>query len=290
MSDYALEIQEVGHSYGTHQVLKHVNLKVKHGQFVGLVGGSGCGKSTLFRAILGTHPPTEGIITAEGNPVTKPTRDVGIVYQHYSLYDFLTAKENVAFGPLLDQTNLPYRTFRPFAWKKLYKQMLEESEQLLAEFGLENAANNYPSGLSGGMKQRVAIAQAIIMHPKVLLLDEPFGALDEITRQDLQVMLLTLYQKNLEAKKEGKVPPYTVILVTHELNEAFYIADRVVGLSQHHGNDFKGATVTYDKPVPIFAPDAPRNFGIFFDQKEELKKVVFNEESKVVGNQFVDGV
>jgi len=284
---FALKIDEVCHNFGDNQVLNHVNLKVGHGQFVALVGPSGCGKSTLLRAILGTHPPVGGNIYAHGTEITRPSCDVGIVYQHYSLYDFLTAQENVAFGPMLDQTNLWFRIFRFWDFFRMYRGWMEDARQLLNKLDLEKAINKFPADLSGGMKQRVAIAQAIIMKPKVLLLDEPFGALDESTREDLQVMLLQLYQENVRARDRGEMPPYTVVLVTHELNEAFYIADRVIGLSQYHGNGFPGATIVFDQPAPVFSPTAPRNFGIFFEQKELLRKVVFDEKYLPKGDEFV---
>ena len=283
-----LKVKEVCHCFGEHIVLNHINLEIKAGEFVALVGPSGCGKSTLFRAILGTHPPSFGSICMEGRgEINTPCRDVGIVYQNYSLYEFLTAKENVAFGPLLDRTTLPFRIFQFWKWRKLYKTFLKDSIALLDRMELADFVEQYPKSLSGGMRQRVAIAQALIMQPKILLLDEPLGALDEATREELQRILLELYAENLEAKKVGITPPHTMILVTHELNEAFYIADRVVGLSQYHAKGFPGATIVYDQPAPVYAPNDPRNFGIFFDQKEELRKVVFDGKILVKGDEYI---
>ncbi|CAN0373038.1 unnamed protein product, partial [Ectocarpus sp. 4 AP-2014] len=181
-----LEIKHVHHAYGPKKVLNNVNLRVEAGQVIGLVGPSGCGKSTLLRAILGTHPPSSGEVLVGGQTMTRPSRDVGIVYQHYSLYDFLTARENVAFGPKLDQTSTPFRLFNYFGWRKLRAQHLEQADAMLKKVGLYEARDQYPAQMSGGMRQRVAIAQALIMEPRVLLLDEPFGALDEATREELQ--------------------------------------------------------------------------------------------------------
>jgi len=282
-----LEVKNVSHSYGDHKVLNDVNLKVGRGQFVAVVGPSGCGKSTLLRAILGTHLPTEGKIYLDDDEITRPTQDIGIVYQHYSLYDFLTARKNVAFGPKLAQTTLVYRIFCFWKWLPEYEQMLAEAEDLLIEFGLKDAITKHPSDLSGGMRQRVAIAQAVIMHPKVLLLDEPFGALDEVTRHDLQLMLLHLYQANTKAIEKGNKSPYTVMFVTHELNEAFYVADRVIGLSQYHGHDVSGAKVIYDQPAPVYTPNCPRDFTVFREQKEQLKKIVFNENQEPLDDQYI---
>jgi NitT/TauT family transport system ATP-binding protein len=283
-----LEINDLCFRYGDNQVLTNINLKVEAGQFVALVGPSGCGKSTLFKTILGTHKPSEGQVLLDGKELDGPSRNVGIVYQHYSLYDFLTTLQNVAFGPLLDRSSLPYRFFGYFKWRKKYAEILKQSRELLDEYGLSGSENKYPKNLSGGMKQRVAIAQAVIMKPKILLLDEPFGALDEITRHELQTMLLGFYQENLKAIACGQCPPYTIIMVTHELNEAIYVGDRIVGISQYHGNGHKGATVTYDKrKTPIYVPGEEVDFNLFVNQKKELKKLVFDEGARPVGKEHV---
>jgi len=293
----ALEVKGVSHWFGDNLVLANINLEIAAGQIVSMVGPSGCGKSTLLRAILGTHPPRAGRILADGKLVDGPTRDVGIVYQHYSLYDFLTAQQNVAFGPMLDQTSLLFRFSQGFSWRQLsWRQLrrlrfarcfqwprlrrlhLQQAAELLEKVGLGDAVGLYPHEMSGGMRQRVAITQALIMNPKVLLLDEPFGALDEATREELQLMLLNLYQENLRAREAGVRPPHTILIVTHELNEALYVADRIVGLSQFHNEGGKGATIVYDKPAPIYRPDDPKDVADFFSQKEELRKVVFNPE------------
>lgn len=289
MKNIVLKIDQLSHWFGEKKVLHDINLELLQGQFTALVGPSGCGKSTLFRSILGTHPPCDGSIyistdrIAYFEKVVRPNRNVGIVYQHYSLYDFLTTEENIAFGPMLDQTNLFHRTFMPWYWWPLRKKHLIEAKDWLKRLDLERAIGHYPSELSGGMRQRVAIAQALVMKPKIILLDEPFGALDEATREDLQMMLLHLYQENLAAKAKGEQPPYTVLMVTHELNEAFYIADRIIGLSQYWEDDKTngltvGSTICYDKTCPIFTPDDPRDFTRFADQKEELREVVFSQK------------
>lgn len=263
------------------KVLYNVNLTVKAGQIMALVGPSGCGKSTLLRAILGTDPPCKGEIYSGDNSggkhrVTSPSRDVGIVYQNYFLYPFLTAQANVALGLMLDETNLFDRAFKPWYWWPLRKKHLKLASDWLEKLGLGHVLNKYPSQLSGGQRQRVAIAQALIMEPKILLLDEPFGALDEAKREELQIMLLQLYAENETAIAEGKEPPYTILIVTHELNEAFYVSNRVVGLSQHHEHGVEGATIVYDKAAPVFRPDDPRDFSTFIGQREELRQAVFD--------------
>lgn len=275
---YSLNVKDVYHNFGSKRVLYDVNLQVPRGQIVGLVGPSGCGKSTLLRAILGTHPPSGGQIFAEGHLVSEPTRNVGIVYQHYSLYDFLTAKENVALGLKLDQTSMPGRFFNYFNWMQLSRKHLQQAADFLDELGLGNAMDLYPANMSGGMRQRVAIAQAMIMKPKVLLLDEPFGALDEATREELQLMILKFAEDNISAKKKNDLPPHTIIMVTHELQEAIYVSDRVVGLSQYHVGGHNGATIVYDKACPDFHSRKEKDFNLINRQKEQLRNVVFTEE------------
>lgn len=292
--DIVLEIRGVHHGFGANGILHDINLKVARGEIVGLVGPSGCGKSTLLRAIVGTHPPRQGEIIVypaanggaepEGKEVNGPGRDRGIVYQHYSLFPFLTAQENVAIGLMLDRTNLPFRFFRYPAWRRMRREHLAQAADFLEQVGLGHAAKLYPSSMSGGMCQRVAIAQALIMKPAVLLLDEPFGALDEATREELQTMLLTLYLENCQARKRGEPPPYTIIIVTHELNEAIYVGDRVVGVSQFWNWQAQGlakcpgATIVYDRAAPVFLPDDERNFQLFAPQRAEIRRTVFDPE------------
>jgi len=278
VSEFALEVRFLSHVFGSFRVLDNINLQVLPGQIVAVVGPSGCGKSTLLKAILGTHPPTQGEILTDGIPVRGPNRNVGIVYQNYALYDFMTAEKNVSFGLKLDETSMPMRIFRPMKYFAKRKLHLEKSREFLHRVGLGEACSKYPHEMSGGMKQRVAVAQAFIMKPKIVLLDEPFGALDEAMREDLQLMLLRFYEENLIAKREGRRPEYTILMVTHELNEAIYIADRVIGLSRFHYEGEKGAAVVYDRPCPVFRPDDPRDFSKFLEQREELRKAVFDEE------------
>jgi NitT/TauT family transport system ATP-binding protein len=271
----ALEIRHLSHWFGDFRVLNDINLRIAPGQIVALVGPSGCGKSTLLKAILGTHPANEGQVLVDGNEIRSPSRNVGIVYQHYSLFDFLTAEANVAFGLKLDQTTIAFRTLMLPQWRALRRQHMEESREFLEKVNLAAACGKYPSELSGGMRQRVAIAQALILKPKLVLLDEPFGALDEATRESLQMMLLSFYQENLIAIAEGRTPEYTILIVTHELNEAIYVADRVIGLSRFHDEGERGAMIVYDRPCPIFHPDDPKDLAKFVEQREELRKAVF---------------
>ena len=285
-NNYALDCQKVSHWFGATKVLYDLNLKVRAGQFVSLIGPSGCGKSTLLRSILGTHPPNQGkILTMQnGSLVTadRPGRDRGIVYQKYSLYPFLTALDNVALGLKLDQTSVLFRIFKWSGWAKKRKVFRDRAAVFLEKVGLGHAINMYPDQMSGGMQQRVAIAQALIMEPEIILLDEPFGALDEATREELQEMLLQLYQENQEALSKNKKPPYTLIIVTHELNEAIRVGDRLIGLSQYwdwkkSGFDVSpGATVVYDREAPIFKPNERPNYESFDIIRKDIRKYVYN--------------
>jgi len=287
VSPYALEVNSLSHVFGSYRVLDNINLQIMPGQIVALVGPSGCGKSTLLKAILGTNPPTSGEILTEGFPVRGPNRNVGIVYQNYSLYDFLNAEQNVSFGLKLDETSFLMRFLSTRNYFSKRNQHLIKSRDFLKQVGLESACGKFPREMSGGMKQRVAVAQAFIMRPKIVLLDEPFGALDEAMREDLQLMLLRFYQENLIAKKEGRRPEYTILMVTHELNEAIYVADRVIGLSRFHTHGDHGAAIVYDRPCPIFRPDNPRDFSKFIEQREELRKAVFDEQYIKDRNKYV---
>lgn len=285
--DIVLECRDVSHWFGEKRVLNKVNLKIGRGQIVALVGPSGSGKSTLLRAILGTHPPLGGAVVMDGKPYREPHRDRGIVYQRYSLFPFLTAEENVAFGLMLDETSVPFRLFQFPKWFSQKKEHLKQAGEFLERVGLGEARKQYPSELSGGMCQRVAIAQALIMRPKLLLLDEPFGALDEATRESLQLMLLHLYEENMHARNQGHPEPHTILMVTHELNEALYVSDRILGLSQYHHDGEEGATIVYDKPAPIFHPGEAKDIAQFNEQKETLLKSVFSDEFIQHHSEFV---
>lgn len=288
MSESILKINGLSHWFGSNRILHNINLEINRGQIVALVGPSGCGKSTLLRAILGTHLPLKGEIVIYNNNESKvidaPGRDRGIVYQRYSLFPHLTALENVAYGLMLDQTTIPDRIFRRGAWKLLRAKHIQQAAEMLDRMRMGSSLNKYPPEMSGGMCQRVAIAQALITEPTLLLMDEPFGALDEATREEFQRILLTLNAENRRAIKEGRKPPYTIMIVTHEINEAIFVSNRVLGLSQYW--DWKeagetqspGATIVYDQPSPVFNPDDVRDYMLFRKQKEEILHVVFDPD------------
>jgi NitT/TauT family transport system ATP-binding protein len=307
-----LKIEHLSHFFGERCVLHDVNLEVAEGQFVGLIGPSGCGKSTLLRAIVGTHLPTKGrtlvYSRSQGclKEVTEPSRDIGIVYQGYPLFRYLTALRNVAYGLKLDETTIPQRILRwfPFyirrrgkriSWAKLRKIHLQEAREWLKKLGInDEAMGKYPVQLSGGMQQRVAIAQALIMKPKILLMDEPFSALDQETKEEILGILEALYEENIQAVKDGQEPPYTIIVVTHELSAAILVGDRVIGLSpwwdytKESDPSAKGASsVIYDKASKVFLPDKYKMAREFASQEEEVKEVVISNKTLQLRNENV---
>ena len=194
---------------GSYVALKNIELKIRQGEFISLIGHSGCGKSTLLNIIAGLDKPSHGGVILEGRQVTQPGPDRMVVFQNYSLLPWLTVRENIALG--VDEV-MANRS----AGER--KGIIEHHIDLV---GLRHAANKRPGELSGGMKQRVAIARALAIRPKLLLLDEPFGALDALTRGSLQEQLMKICE-------ESNV---TCIMVTHDVDEALLLSDRVVMLT-----------------------------------------------------------
>jgi NitT/TauT family transport system ATP-binding protein len=195
-------------------VLENINIKIFPREFICLVGTSGCGKSTLLNIIAGLLPPSTGEVLVDGQSVTgRPGSDRGMVFQGYTLYPWLTVAQNVAFGLQFQGMNKA--------------DQRDQVNYFLNVVGLENFANNYPKQLSGGMKQRVAIARALANEPAVLLMDEPFGALDAQTKEQMQEFLLELWEKT----------HVTVLMITHDVEEAIYLAERiyVLGLGRVKG-------------------------------------------------------
>lgn len=227
-------------------VFQGLNLTIRQGEFITIVGPSGCGKSTLFRLILGSQFPTAGEVMVDSEPVKHVSPKTGIVYQRYSLFSHLTVANNIALGPLLQQTGPLESLIRSIGprYRRVFREAREEAFSLLESVGLtEDDGNKFPHELSGGMQQRVAIAQATIMKPKVLLMDEPFGALDHSTREDMQIFIL----------EQAKRHRLTVVFVTHDLDEALFLGSRVIGLSQYwtadNADEQVGARIVTDRDV-----------------------------------------
>lgn len=191
--------------------LRDVSLTVDQGEFVCLIGPSGCGKTTLMQLIAGFITPTRGKVHFAGEPVREPDPKRGVVFQEYALFAWMTARQNVEFGLRVRGWPAKLRASRALA--------------ALDRVGLADAADKYPHELSGGMRQRVAVARALLVEPAVLLMDEPFAAVDAITRQSLQEDLLRLWRDS----------GLSVIFVTHNIDEAAFLAQRVVVMSPHPG-------------------------------------------------------
>ncbi|HLF98700.1 MAG TPA: ABC transporter ATP-binding protein [Methylococcaceae bacterium] len=216
-----IHIEDVYKLYDGRRVLDNVDLSVSTGEFCALVGPSGCGKSTLLRLILGQERPTRGQVLIENAPAGFPDTRRGIVFQKYTLYPHLTVLDNVLLGRRLEQ---------PWSWlPRVQPRPRDRAAALehLERVRLSDAAHKYPHELSGGMQQRVAIAQALIMKPPVLLMDEPFGALDPDTREELQLFLLELWERE----------KLTIFFVTHDLEEACFLGTRLLVLSQYYTDD-----------------------------------------------------
>jgi len=234
--------------------LEDVSLEVQNREFVALLGPSGCGKSTLLYLIGGFLPTETGAILVDGNPVAGPGPDRGIVFQHFALFPWKTVRGNILYG--LERAGMP-------------KAEREKRAQDFIELvGLAGFEDSYPSQLSGGMKQRTAIARTLAFDPKILLMDEPFGALDAQTRGLMQSELLGIWQRT----------PKTVIFVTHDVQEAVYLADRVAVMSARPGRIKTIVGTKFDKNDP----DIFKNKG-FVEKVDEIWNLVKDEAIKAQG-------
>jgi NitT/TauT family transport system ATP-binding protein len=213
------------------EALARIDLSIDEGQFVCLIGASGCGKSTLLRIIAGFEEPTTGEVMVRNKPITGPGSDRGMVFQDYALFPWMTVRRNVGFGPR--QRGLPREEIR------------EITDEFVKLVGLERFANRYPSQLSGGMKQRVAIARVLANSANILLMDEPFGALDALTREQLQHELLQIWART----------GVTVIFVTHSVEEAVLLADRVLVMSAGPGRIENDLTIDLPRPRDVSSPE-----------------------------------
>jgi NitT/TauT family transport system ATP-binding protein len=229
--------------------LKDINLTIEQGEFVCLLGPSGCGKSTLLNAIAGFQPPTHGSMAIDSKPITGPGPDRGMVFQEYALFPWMTVANNVAFG-------LEIKGIKRADIKR-------RVAELLALLKLTDFADRFPKDLSGGMRQRVAIARVLALDPPVLLMDEPFGALDSLTRRSLQDELLRIWA---EMKK-------TIVFVTHSIEESIYLADRIVVMTYRPGTIKSDIRVTI--PRPRDSATLPFN-----ELKRQLSQLVMEEQSR----------
>jgi len=230
-----LEVRGLGKRYRSAQgevdALRDISFSVRRREFICVIGPSGCGKSTLARILAGLDSHTAGEALLDGKPITGPGQDRGMVFQGYSLFPWLTVKKNVMFGPEMNGRGKVDAERDALLWLDLV--------------GLEKFADAYPHQLSGGMRQRVAIARALVNQPRILLMDEPFGALDAQTRAKMQSHLIDIW-RNVDV---------TVLFITHDLDEAIYLADRILVLKAHPGE------VQEIIEVPVPRPRAPGQFN-----------------------------
>lgn len=234
-----ITVKNVWQRYGDHVVLERLNLSVEEGEFCTLVGASGCGKSTFLRLLLGQERPTKGQLLLQGQPLrSEPDASRGVVFQRYSVFPHLNVLDNVAIALELPQSPLLGRLFG-----RAKRQARSQAAQMLERVGLSHALDRYPSQLSGGMQQRLAIAQALITRPRVLLLDEPFGALDPGIRKDMHTLLRDLWRETR----------LTVFMVTHDLSEGFNLGTRLLVFDKVRNDpqapQAYGAHITYDIPL-----------------------------------------
>lgn len=229
--------------------LKDINLQIQQGEFICLLGPSGCGKSTLLNALAGFALPSSGTIQVQGQVVTAPGPERGMVFQEYALFPWMTVAQNIGFGLEIKGTAKPERD-------RIVSQLMEK-------LGLADFAARYPKDLSGGMRQRVAIARILALDSPIMLMDEPFGALDALTRRNLQDELLRIWAEL------GK----TIVFVTHSIEEAVYLADRIVVMTYRPG------TIKRDIPVSLVRPRDPSS-AEFNQLKRELSILVMEEQQR----------
>ena len=232
----ALSFRNVWVEYGDQIVLERINLEIASGTFLSVVGPSGAGKSTFLRLILGQERPAQGQVMLDGKPFpAEPGPDRGIVFQRYSVFPHLTVLGNVLIGYEFQQSPLFGRLLGPAR-----RAAIEQSRELIEAVGLGPHCDKYPSALSGGMQQRLAIAQALARRPRILLLDEPFGALDPGTRAQMHALIRPLWRDL----------GMTVLMVTHDIKEAFALGTRLIAFDRPRVDPQApgrfGATITYD--------------------------------------------
>ncbi|WP_455185960.1 ABC transporter ATP-binding protein [Azospirillum palustre] len=229
--------------------LQNIDLDIRKGEFVCLLGPSGCGKSTLLNAVAGFQPPTTGTVTVDGRIITEPGPDRGMVFQEYALFPWMTVAQNVAFGLEIKGMSKP--------------EIAERVEWLLQKLHLQDFRNRFPKDLSGGMRQRVAIARVLALDSPILLMDEPFGALDALTRRTLQDELLRIWEE------VGK----TILFVTHSIEESIYLADRIIVMTYRPGTIKRDVLVDMPRPRDGSAPEFNR-------LKRELSQMVMEEQQR----------
>jgi NitT/TauT family transport system ATP-binding protein len=245
-----IHIRDVSKRFGGAVALQGVDLDLAPNSFTCLLGPSGCGKSTLLNLIAGFAEPSAGKVLVDGQPVHGPSADRGVVFQEYALFPWRTALDNVAFGPMLRGRSRA--------------EQRDIARRYLALVGLAGHEDKYPGNLSGGMKQRVAIARALANDPSVLLMDEPFGALDAQTREVLQEELLSIWEQHRK----------TVVFVTHSISESIFLADRIVVMATRPGAIKEIIDLDLPRPRDRSAPE-------FVALERHIKQLVRAEVQKL---------
>ncbi|MDE2088840.1 MAG: ABC transporter ATP-binding protein [Gammaproteobacteria bacterium] len=243
------------------EAVSNVSMEVQPGEFVSVIGPSGCGKSTLLNAVAGFIRPTSGTLRVDGVPVEKPGADRGVVFQQYSLFPWMTVRANVEFG-------LKVRGISKF-------QRESAARTLLGLAGLLSFENHYPAQLSGGMKQRVGIVRALATSPQVLLMDEPFGALDAQTRVVMQQILTNIWQKFR----------ISVLFITHDIDEAVFLSDRIYVMTARPG------TIKAVIQIPLRRPRTTdmTTSDVYLDLKKRILELIREESLKAMGGELKDG-
>ena len=241
-----LQLKNLEKHYGDQVVLERLNINVEQGEFVAIVGASGCGKTTFINMLLGTESPTKGQLLLDGEPIPdEPDAHRGVVFQRYSVFPHLTVLGNVMLAEEFSSARWLGRV-----WGKKRQAIRQRAQVMLAQVGLEHAQSKYPHQLSGGMQQRLALAQALMKQPRILLLDEPFGALDPGIRSEMHQLITRLWQQH----------NLTIFMITHDLKEGFSLASRLLVFDKlrhdPHAPEAWGATITYDLPLDRTQPDA----------------------------------
>lgn len=242
-----IQAKNLWKTYGDTVVLERLNISVNAGEFITMVGTSGCGKSTFLKMLLGMETPSSGELLLDGKTIPdEPDQARGIVFQQYSVFPHLTVLQNVMIAREFEHSPLLGKLFG-----KQKRKVMDEAKALLDSVGLSHALTRYPHELSGGMKQRLAIAQALIRKPRILLLDEPFGALDPGIRADMHQLILKLWQEH----------QLTVFMVTHDLSEGFYLGTRLWVFDKlrrdNQAPSAYGASITYDLPITKRTQELP---------------------------------
>lgn len=243
---------------GEVRALDQISLAVPDGQFACIVGPSGCGKSTLLSIAAGLVTPTEGEVLVDGTPATEPGADRGMVFQSYSLYPWLSVRRNIEFG--LEIKDMPR------------EERHRQSSDLIHLMKLDGFADAFPKALSGGMKQRAAIARAVANDPQILLMDEPFGALDALTRQVMQEMLTDIWQRYRK----------TVLFVTHDIDEAIFLGDVIYIMTNRPGRIRTTLQVDLPRPRSFDMVSSPH----FAELRNQVVGVIHEESLKAVESEL----